>query len=69
MVYDNFFFRQFALLNQYGTFVTLRKHPKFVLINQKIVEDSICLKVDGMPDLYLPLFMEKKDGDHMADVT
>ena len=49
--------------------MTLRKHPKLVLINQIILEDSICLKVDGMPDLYLPLSMEIKDGDHMADVT
>ena len=63
------YFRQFALLNQYGTKVTLRKDHKLVLINQEILEDSICLKVEGMPDLYLPLTMKAKDGDHLADVT
>lgn len=66
---DQFFFRQFALLNQYGTFMTLRKYPKLVLVEQKILKDSICLKADSMPDLYLPLSMETKDGDHMTDVT
>lgn len=49
--------------------MTLRKHPKLVLINHEILEDSICLKADGMPDLHLPLSMETKDGDHMTDVT
>ena len=49
--------------------MTLRKYPKLVLINQEILEDSISLKVEGMPDLYLPLTMKAKDGDHLADVT
>lgn len=62
-------FRQFALLNQYGTFVTLRKYPKFVLIKQNILGDKIKLEASGMPDLYLPLNMQKSDGDHLADVT
>ena len=63
-------FRQFAVLNKYGTFVTLRKYPKFVLIKQEILEDQIRLTADGMEnDLYLPLHMKKEDGDHMADVT
>eukprot|EP00111_Clytia_hemisphaerica_P007756 TCONS_00022532-protein len=63
------FDRQFALLNEYGTFVTLRKYPKFVLIDQEILGDEIRLRAEGMPDLRLPLKMTKKDGDHVADVT
>lgn len=61
--------RQFVLLNQYGTFTTLRKYPKFVLICTEILKDQIRLSADGMPDLYLPLHMKKKDGDHTVDVT
>jgi len=64
-----FYYRQFALLNKHGTFVTLRRYPKFVLIKQEILEDEIRLTADGMNDLYLPLNMTKEDGDHIADVT
>ena len=56
-------------MNQYGTFVTLRKYPKFVLIDQEILGDEIRLRAKGMPDLRLPLNMQKKDGDHVTDLT
>ena len=56
-------------MNQYGTFVTLRKHPKLVLIEQIILSDKLMLKAEGMPDLYLPITMTKKDGNYTADVT
>lgn len=49
--------RQFVLVNKFGTFMTLRRYPKLVLINQKITEDKIVLQVDEMPLLKLPLFM------------
>ena len=61
--------RQFVLLNQYGTFMTLRKFPRFVNIKPTILKDQIKLEVEGMPDLYLPLHMSKKDGDRTREVT
>lgn len=33
------------------------------------MEDRIRLRADGMLDMYLPLQMEEKDSDHVADIT
>ncbi|XP_012554883.2 mitochondrial amidoxime reducing component 2 isoform X1 [Hydra vulgaris] len=62
------FDRQFVLLNEHGTVMTLRKFPTFVLISQKITADGIILEADGHEKLLLPLKMLKADGDHVADI-
>lgn len=61
--------RQFVLLNEYGTFLTLRKLPGFVKIKQRITVEGILLEASGMPTLKLPLHMNQEDGDHCSDVT
>ena len=60
--------RQFIILNEYGTMMTLRKFPTFVLIRQTITNDAIILEADGMESLRLPLHMLKSDGDHITSI-
>ena len=62
-------FRQFVLVNEYGTFMSLRKFPNFAHIKQTITEKDIVLEAPGMPLLRLPLEMTQADGDHCTDVT
>jgi uncharacterized protein YcbX len=61
--------RQFVLVNEHGTFMTLRKHPRFVLIEPRVESDCILLEAPGMAPLKLPLHMKQQDGDHCSDVT
>lgn len=61
--------RQYCLVNQHGTLVTLRKYHKFVQINQEITDEGIVLTAEGMPPLKLPLSVKAEDGDHSSDIN
>jgi len=61
--------RQFVLLNQYGTMMTLRRHPKFVLINTCVKKDCIEITGENMPLLRLPLYNEIKEDSKIKKVN
>jgi uncharacterized protein YcbX len=47
--------RRWMLIDEENIFITARKYPKLVLINNRISEDILTLSTYGMPDLKLPL--------------
>ena len=61
-------FRQFVLVNEHGTLMTLRRFPKLVLIKGNIKDDCIEVNAEGMEPLKLPLEMKKEDGNFLQEI-
>lgn len=61
-------FRQFVLVNEYGTLMTLRRFPKLVLIKAKVKDDCIEINAEGMEPLKLPLEMKEEDGKFLQEI-
>lgn len=57
--------RRWMLIDEENKFITARKYPKMVLINNHVSEETLTLSAPGMPDLKLPLSGDQARPEHV----